>query len=676
MVLFQTGPVQEFIQTARKTQDFWSGSFLLSFLNAKAIHAFGDSDVIFPDTRGCGIYKTVTESLPWIRAGDPDRYVPSIPNRFFAVTDDHPKNRLEKAASTVSETWGEIADRVRDVIEKHLKGSPGKHHSSSLNTRSHNWTGPGENAFFTALDSDLWNEQIQSRAFKTLYVWREIREKEHSVAYYETEALLGARKSTRFFEALPAQEGYQCSLCGLRTALNPTGCQTRSDLRGWWEKVMRGKSLTYRFREGEHLCAVCTVKRLAPFSVFKAENDIPSTSTISAISFQKDIQDIFLKGEIEKDAASRLRDGINTFRGEAAGAAEQIKEPAHGNLPPFFQPNERLLEIDGDWFFDSFYEHPDRRTPTGKAYHAWKNLEKRCVRELGIRVPSKYFALLMADGDSMGEILSDVKDKEDHRDLSGLLTDFAVKKVRKVLEKDRPGYILYWGGDEGVAMLPLEDLFNALTALRNAWHDEVETKITKFGIKKATLSAGVVIVHHQHPLRSAIRELHETVEKAKDMESFGQSKNAWAVNILRRSGGPVLARAHWEYKDDFQPLTLLNSFQEAYRQGWLSPAWLSDLEAEKKALADPPPEANEADKEECWKNAREIFEHEAERLLRRHADVGKDKEKNDKLDEIVSGIQYLNTAVSRIPPMRNFQRHRDICAVLGLANYVAKGGGR
>ena len=42
MVLFQTGPVQEFIQ-ARKTQDFWSGSFLL--LNAKAIHAFGDSDV-------------------------------------------------------------------------------------------------------------------------------------------------------------------------------------------------------------------------------------------------------------------------------------------------------------------------------------------------------------------------------------------------------------------------------------------------------------------------------------------------------------------------------------------------------------------------------------------------------------------------------------------------------
>ncbi|OQY57652.1 MAG: type III-B CRISPR-associated protein Cas10/Cmr2 [Desulfobacteraceae bacterium 4572_88] len=679
MVLFQTGPVQEFIQTARKTQDFWSGSFLLSFLNAKAIRAFGESDIIFPNTKSSKICEAAGIPFPWKGRLDPNSYVPSIPNRFFAVTTDHPKERLEKAANAVTDTWQEIAGQVRDEIERHLKNAPGK----NGNTISKLFEKLEKNnvTSFRILDSDQWDEQIRNRAFETLYVWREYdAEKEEYIrAYQETEALMGARKSGRFFEALGDQKGYACSLCGLRMAINPRACKERSDLRDWWENAMRGKKrFPNRFRKGEHLCAVCAVKRLAPFFVFKTPKrmDVPSTSTMSAISFQRDIQP--LTGRIDERQLFQFQTAIRDFRRKAVSSARRIKEPRGGRLPPFFRPFPRkwLLQIDGDWFFDSFYEHHERRIPTKEAYQAWKNLEKLCVREHKLRPPSKYFALLTADGDSMGEILSELRTQDAHRQLSNLLADFSVKKVRKVLEQERPGYILYWGGDEGVAILPLEDLFNALTDLRKLWHDEVEAELAELGVRKATLSAGVVIAHHQYPLRSAIRELYKTVEEAKETKFSGQSKDAWAVRILRRSGAPVLARSHWEYEEGFQPLVLLNAFQEVYRDGWLSPAWLSDLEAEKKAMADPPPQwGSKYEKEKWCEDAGEIFKHEADRLLRRHADVGKDTVKKERLQYLVDGIQQLNTVVSSFSH-HNFQRHSDLCAIMDLANYVAKGGGR
>ena len=55
-LLFQVGPVQEFIAQARSTRDLWSGSFLLSWMMAHAIKvvtdALGPDAVIFPSLRG------------------------------------------------------------------------------------------------------------------------------------------------------------------------------------------------------------------------------------------------------------------------------------------------------------------------------------------------------------------------------------------------------------------------------------------------------------------------------------------------------------------------------------------------------------------------------------------------------------------------------------------------
>ena len=55
-MLFQIGPVQDFIRQARKTQDLWAGSFLLSYLIAQAMLAvareIGPDAIVYPQLRG------------------------------------------------------------------------------------------------------------------------------------------------------------------------------------------------------------------------------------------------------------------------------------------------------------------------------------------------------------------------------------------------------------------------------------------------------------------------------------------------------------------------------------------------------------------------------------------------------------------------------------------------
>ncbi|HRR55592.1 MAG TPA: type III-B CRISPR-associated protein Cas10/Cmr2, partial [Acidobacteriota bacterium] len=65
-LLFQLGPVQDFIQQARSTRDLWSGSYLLSWLMAHAMKAVtdqvGPDAVIFPSLRGQPIFDLLHRS--------------------------------------------------------------------------------------------------------------------------------------------------------------------------------------------------------------------------------------------------------------------------------------------------------------------------------------------------------------------------------------------------------------------------------------------------------------------------------------------------------------------------------------------------------------------------------------------------------------------------------------
>ena len=654
MSIFQIGPVQEFIQTARKTQDYWAGSFLLSFLNARAIKSFGEKDVIFPHTDECKLYNASKEkNIPWDREMLPDYYQSSLPNRFFALTAGDPKDLLRNTKQAVIDDFKKIASTVYDYIQKNA----------------------GD--ILSQEQTAIWNDQIDNRSFEIIYVWREKpAEQGYADAYTETETLLGSRKSTRVFEYPLEQGGYACSLCGLRTALGSGQCKTREDMRNWWKNNMRKKKpLLYKFRDGEYLCAVCTIKRLAPEIVFKSGLDIPSTSAMSASSFVRDIISLKDKASFHEIAAK-----FETFQNSTKKAAEKIDEPSEINWPDFLRLRHSKIEpkVDGDWYYDYFYDHQankkkvleETKKTVKTAKEAWESLLKKCREEKpDILPPSRYFALLAADGDSMGSLLQSIEGKNQHKFLSQRLIEFSVKHVNSIIEKQYPGYVLYWGGDEGVAMVCLEDLFNIMNELRESWRNNVEVPLQKEGIENATLSVGAVIIHHQYPLRSAIAEVQQTLEIAKEVSSDGRKKDAWAVRILRRSGGPVTARAHWCY-DTFNPLLHLEEFQQAYRKAWLSPKWLADIRAEKLALDDS--KFNQTE----WETSRDLYKYESIRLINRHISKEDAPEKQKHMELLIANHEILNQKISGIRADANYQRFEEIIAMMDLAQYVAKGGGR
>ncbi len=87
-LLFQVGPVQEFIAQARSTRDLWSGSYLLSWLTMHAIKAVADhcgpDAIIFPSLKGQPLYDFLERRLG-LCPHDNDVLVPGIPNRFLAL---------------------------------------------------------------------------------------------------------------------------------------------------------------------------------------------------------------------------------------------------------------------------------------------------------------------------------------------------------------------------------------------------------------------------------------------------------------------------------------------------------------------------------------------------------------------------------------------------------------
>ena len=668
MSIFQVGPVLDFIQTARKTQDYWSGSFLLSYLNARAIHTFNDQEVIFPHVIDCKLYEAAKNAIPWPQSLPNESYRSSLPNRFFAITDYKPDNCLKESKKAVENAFGNIASIVYDEIERKTK-----------------------NALSVNAQTAIWNDQIESRSFEILYVWREKPDTEsHDQAYARTEALLGSRKSTRLFEYTGEQKGYACSLCGLRAAMGSSQCVTRKNMRDWWQDNMKkNRAFPYKFREGEYLCAVCTVKRLAPEIVFKSELDIPSTSVMSAAGFLKDVHKLLSDPKTKSQVSCEISNQFDNFQNCAKTAAKAIVEPQKTKWPGFFSSKPDIHpEVDGDWYYVPFYEHQSRLLSSKKdvteeslkrmkhAKEAWEALWKKTREEKpDILPPSRYFALLSADGDSMGSILQNIKNKEHHKLLSQTLIEFSAKHVPNIIEELFPGFVLYWGGDEGVAMVCLEDLFNVMNNLHEAWRDFVEFPLQKIGIDNATLSVGAVIIHHQYPLRSAIAEVRQAIETAKAVVSYGRKKDAWAVRILRRSGAPVTAGAHWCY-DTYQPLLHLENFQQAYRKSWLSPKWITDLYAEEPALGDPKPDAAPNIKRNQWENSRYLYGHESKRLIERHTSKGDGDEKIQHMKQLIADHGILNEKISGHFSHVNYQRFQDIMVMMDLAQYVAKGGGR
>lgn len=152
-----------------------------------------------------------------------------------------------------------------------------------------------------------------------------------------------------------------------------------------------------------------------------------------------------------------------------------------------------------------------------------------------------YFAILVADGDRMGQLLNRLADGPDgiarHHRIGEQLDDFATTARRRLADSGQP---VYCGGDDVMGFLPVT------TALSTAQHLASEFATALDGA--ATLSAGIAVVHYKEPLSVGLARARQAEQRAKER------RDAVCVAIHTRGGFPRSLTHGWAdlQLDDWQ----------------------------------------------------------------------------------------------------------------------------
>ncbi|MEM3862298.1 MAG: type III-B CRISPR-associated protein Cas10/Cmr2, partial [Thermoplasmatales archaeon] len=585
---FKIGPVQEFIENARKTADLWSGSHILSYLSFSAIRAVaeecGPDAVIFPYLRGqpfvdfwlYDTYKIVS------KPDEKHLQVSNIPHRFLAIVPKTKTGELsKKIEESVRKAWLDISERVLDRLQE--KGIIDRddeelrrnwdrqiHEAFNITTQSLDWANPPEDDSAVRRWFEKIKEVLPEDIIKKYNNWLAHYTNPNTGAlyglYFELISALIDQKS-RFFEHAeePGEAGGErCSLCGIRNSIRTKDKEPKQ----FWKEVQN--KFPGIFREGERLCAVCTVKRLyKEINPFDVRRDVDSVATIAMREFLNKCK-----------AIKEYDDFLNKFN-EIIGSAI---------------PSQRMEKDkpEGEWFYLETYNAESIKREYGITIDQNKIDElKKSLKNLYDKIgnPPKYYAILVMDGDEMGkklrgegvpplrdflhptvlkklneagykEILESprILNPNIHMAISRALLEFSINRVGSIIE-DHKGLLVYSGGDDVLALLPAE---KALDAAREI-NDEFGMGFYKVGDrhvmllgKNSTMSAGIVFAHYKYPFYDALKKAREALKRAKEE----YERKAFVLVDIRHSGQISTAGGNWEMTKDLEEFAKLMKIEK------------------------------------------------------------------------------------------------------------------
>ena len=253
--------------------------------------------------------------------------------------------------------------------------------------------------------------------------------------------------------------------------------------------------------------------------------------------------------------------------------------------------------------YDMLHDNDEKNNPDRKV----KRFLKRLKDEAQIKITNifgKYYAVLMMDVDKIGDLVngksrnlarwrdimhsslpakmanSPAKDRtigwlknnmlDEHRHItpsvhkaiSEALGDFSLNTVPFVIKKYN-GYLIYAGGDDLLAVMPVDTVLQAVKEIRELYRTPFLIKKEDGNIEKcndsytpqinerllihpgdaSTISASVVIAHHKEPLRSLILDAHHILD-SEAKEKAG--RDAIAISLKKRSGAEKVISKKWE----------------------------------------------------------------------------------------------------------------------------------
>lgn len=555
LLLISIGPIQDFIASARRCQDLWFGSWLLSDLaraTASAVQTAAGSDaLIFP-----GSLEVTPEGKP------------AVANKILC-----------------------IVPAVRNPIDVATAGRHGLDEERNAVTK----------AAFDRISSEGFHREKAEAQVQDLieYIWvsvpiQDINDAGYSAARRRAEQLLAARKNTKVW--LSTQKW--------------AGSVPKSALDGWresvldeklYEKVRKGEQTAewlrsnYFVKKSERLCGIGLLKRVGSESDQKQTSDgrlhpvFHSTSHVASAPFRTHVAQLGPKGteaianyfqalrnlNVNLDHAGLRVQGSPRQETRVNSPLHQVEEAKIQPTPFAFQPGG----VDGRMFYDSRIEELLEEYRVGETTpeilkQAQESL-RACLTILGAR-PTAYYAVLQADGDNMGHLLDkvgEVRGIRGHKDVARALDAFSIKS--RFIVESHSGSLLYAGGDDVLALLPLHTAFGCARQLKCVFVENLQPFAPESG-QKPTLSVGLGIAHHLDEMADA-RGLAKAAESA---AKGHPGKNALAIIVQKRGGGRLTTVGSWDEsvagKDDVA--WRIDEYARAFHEGRLPDKVAFDLE--------------------------------------------------------------------------------------------------
>lgn len=477
LFVLSIGPVQDFIAAARQTRDLWFGSYLISEISRAAANSIATDggELIFP---------ALESKDPGLKPHTPDKTDDDV-NVANVILAELPKGKipediLKNAENAAKRTWEQCARGAKNKVQ-------------------------------TEIREDIWQDQITD-FIEFNAAWIPL---ENGCAAPRSRLmhLLAGRKATRDF----------------RQTNNKKIGIPKSSLDGARETVFKKNfnrehsALKTRLSDGEQLCAIGLTKRLCGGT----EAHFPSVVRVALDPWIREIQK---EGGICAEELNKIEkccEGHNSFASSA------------GNRP------YKTFQYDGSICYHSrlliameeLKNEPvsaKRDEELNKLQQIQDSLDKISKY---IKGPDPYFAVLVADGDRMGQTISNIKyDANKYRQFSRKLAEFA-GCARKIVENEEcGGCMVYAGGDDVLAFLPLDTCIKAAGEL----HKKFEELMEKPG-EKSTLSVGIAIGHSRDTLENLLDYGRKAERAAKDPDRNGLAIDYYAKNSLE----PIHIREQW-----------------------------------------------------------------------------------------------------------------------------------
>ena len=482
------GPVQGFVVQSRRTRDLWGSSYLLAFLSAHAMRGAedGGGTITQPDVADDRLYRWVSGN----HVGKGPR-LGSLPNHFAVNVHGDVRAVAEAAVTRLHKAWQCVCDAVwKQYVEP---DSPAGNRTKAI-----------------------WQRQVHTFWDVT---WT-------ASPATEDQNLLGRRKHWRSHHP-PDEEGDKCTV--MHDYQELSGHVRARNLREqneFWDRIRRRLSML-DLRENERLCAIALVKRLFPKVAPQAlgwpvdTSNWRSTVYVGAIPWLKRVEEAVPDQareyaaqvqQIGRDAFPMQRGLIQSLQGGAAGDFAKLD----GNyLHREFVANKSLCPLDGDT------SSADRKRLSDLLRNIYGATDSKGAR---LGPPPVFYALLLADGDRLGEL---------GRELGGA----TVSRALAAFTEDAPrivelsgGATVYAGGDDLLAMLPVARALQCADTVSESYRAAFQ-KLA--GQSRATLSAALVFAHVRLPLRSVLNEARHLLDS---VAKEGNGRNSLAASVLKPSG--------------------------------------------------------------------------------------------------------------------------------------------